>query len=487
MSADLFAAFNDLSTSHSQPVQKPGSHVSQHTPTTQTRQSKPQTTASEPLWQADDTGNDVLFDAEEESRDGDDEFGDFEDVTQHSAPVPLAIGSDRENAYVQLMPERQSGTQEDIDLLGLNDFAPGDEPRSEAVLTQTQQGYEAQNTFQKDHETRIDFDDGWGDFEAADAPADSRTAVMPVDVGSRLTKEQQQAPTEHAVESAAEREEAEAWDDFEDGPTPIPPPSKAPTRTARQPTRQPTQPNPIPSLPDDSEWASFDDSSQVPSVSTESAAQPSSTRPTNIPPPSILLPWLSQICTSLTATSNLPSHSAPPKPPTPTQIQTLHLLTSRILAARTQRWRRDTLLSQSLRISDISSSTSAGGKSSSAGGMKLSSLSKSENAREAREAAETLGVWNSAVPYFSSILRKANLPTYKLTLTLPLAIKPLASSQGGTTAAYFCPVCGMRREERVVGVDEASEDVFGEFWTEGWGHTACKRGWEDWSGLLRQR
>ena len=63
----------------------------------------------------------------------------------------------------------------------------------------------------------------------------------------------------------------------------------------------------------------------------------------------------------------------------------------------------------------------------------------------------------------------------------------MAARDGGLEAAYVCPVCGMKRSERVVGVDEGVEDVFGEFWVEGWGHRACGEVWYAWKGMLGQR
>lgn len=123
--------------------------------------------------------------------------------------------------------------------------------------------------------------------------------------------------------------------------------------------------------------------------------------------------------------------------------------------------------------------------------MKLSSLSKSETQRESREASEVVAAWNVLVPKFLTILRKQDVkpPAGKgLRLSDPLAVKVLKNSEGGMDAGYICPVCGLKRNERVVGVDDAGvEDIFGEFWRDGWGHSDCAEGWYGYHELLSQR
>jgi hypothetical protein len=187
----------------------------------------------------------------------------------------------------------------------------------------------------------------------------------------------------------------------------------------------------------------------------------------------VLLPWLVKIYSSLNSAT-----------PAPTIIIQLHRLSGRIVAGRAQRWRRDNLLSQSLRMSDMSH----GNKQS---GMKLSSLSKSETQREAREASETVTAWNARFSSFTSALRKHNIvlpKETKLRLSEPMAVKILKSEQGGMDASYICPVCGLKRNERVVGVDDAGvEDVFGDFWQDGWGHIDCADAWYQYNELLSQR
>jgi len=48
-------------------------------------------------------------------------------------------------------------------------------------------------------------------------------------------------------------------------------------------------------------------------------------------------------------------------------------------------------------------------------------------------------------------------------------------------------VCALKRNERVVKVDFEVEDVFGEWWTEHWGHKACVAFWLGNEGRLRSR
>jgi len=61
------------------------------------------------------------------------------------------------------------------------------------------------------------------------------------------------------------------------------------------------------------------------------------------------------------------------------------------------------------------------------------------------------------------------------------------SQVGGLTAPKACIVCGLKREERINKVDVDVEDSFGEWWTEHWGHRACRNFWLKHEPALLQR
>ena len=122
--------------------------------------------------------------------------------------------------------------------------------------------------------------------------------------------------------------------------------------------------------------------------------------------------------------------------------------------------------------------------------MKLSSLNKGESIKEEREAAEAVEAWNGSLHHFSKVLKSARTgsggPTnLKLAMNMPVK---LMTGAGVIESSLVCPVCGLKRSERIVGVDDVGvEDVFGEYWLENWGHRECAVWWDRWKGQLGQR
>ena len=118
--------------------------------------------------------------------------------------------------------------------------------------------------------------------------------------------------------------------------------------------------------------------------------------------------------------------------------------------------------------------------------MKLSSVNKGETVKEEREAAEAVEAWNSRMHHFSMVL-KASGTAMSLRLSMNLPVKPL-TGPGIIQATIVCPVCGLKRSERLVGIDDVGvEDVFGEYWLENWGHKECAEWWYRWKEELAQR
>lgn len=211
--------------------------------------------------------------------------------------------------------------------------------------------------------------------------------------------------------------------------------------------------------------------------------------PSNIPPPSILLPIIATIFRSLpTNLKTIQSLQPLDQPSTLSQLHTLLSTTraaARILAGRKLRWKRDRLLSQSMKIGPAHS-----GK---AGGMKLAGLDKAETRREDQEAAEALQIWKQQAGPLRSVIVALNgqLPERErfriaeIADTMP--IRQGKPSEGMVSAPRCCFLCGIRRDERVAKVDVDVEDSFGEWWVEHWGHVDCVAFWENHKDALRQR
>ncbi|KAI9822001.1 MAG: hypothetical protein M1832_003173 [Thelocarpon impressellum] len=273
----------------------------------------------------------------------------------------------------------------------------------------------------------------------------------------------------------------------------------------------------LPAPPSD-EWADFPDDEDSPSATEQwkssvpkrtampltlpprasrppATSSPSTARPTNVPPPSILLTLFPPLLTSFNPAnaSSLVAH-----------LSTARTL-ARILAGRRQRWKRDASLAQSTKIGPASSGRSSG--------MKLAGLDRAESAREEREAAEVLRAWRTSVGRLRAAVgtaRHHSASSEPWRYHVPALASPApqtrlaTASQGGISAPQACALCGLRRNERVLGVDDddtstspADEgdgaartqvrDSFGEWWAEHWGHVECRDFWTTHEGTLRGR
>ncbi|TKA23834.1 hypothetical protein B0A50_06969 [Salinomyces thailandicus] len=274
--------------------------------------------------------------------------------------------------------------------------------------------------------------------------------------------------------------EDDAWDDFEETSTSTPRPSLPPN--APKPTNQPATPYPPATPPKPS--------------------NPSLLPPTNIPPPAILLSIIPTILAAAEQALFTPLSRLDPKQkhnllshPATHAFLTNHLTTSQalahIIAGRKQRWKRDQFLAQSMRIGPAAAGP--GGRKT---GMKLTGVDKSEAAKEEREVLEAVRLWRSQAGKLRSAVSGAAAgagPQGKKLGTVPeiaevMHVRALKAGEGGLIAAQACGLCGLKREERVVKVDEVVEDSFGEWWVQGVGmHLVCLRFWEEYKGRLRSR
>ena len=141
------------------------------------------------------------------------------------------------------------------------------------------------------------------------------------------------------------------------------------------------------------------------------------------------------------------------------------------------------------------------------GGMKLTSIDRAEARREDGDAGEVVRLWKAEVgsvragfAALSSRYGKEGLAGGKVNsegnrktgFMLPelsdgMCVRVAGPAEGALKAPKQCALCGLRREERVVGVDGVVEDSFGEWWVEYWGHWDCWRWWGDFEGGLGRR
>ncbi|KAI5306974.1 hypothetical protein KEM56_005968 [Ascosphaera pollenicola] len=240
-----------------------------------------------------------------------------------------------------------------------------------------------------------------------------------------------------------------------------------PTKTSR-PTERPVdstlhqQPRPAPA------------SVPMPSVSG------SQVRPTNIPPPAILLALFPSLldetrnqCLDAKGDPTLLTYLSQTVPPL---LRTM----TRILLGRSVRWKRDSILSQSTRI----------GPAGSGRGMKLNSVNKNESAKEEREAVEVLARWRSVGGVLNSTVSTAKGGQ---TVQVPAEpnyvahVRTVGTAEGAVRAQHACALCGLKRHERVVKIDDQAFDNFGEWWIDHWGHRDCQWFWETYECRLEHR
>jgi len=216
--------------------------------------------------------------------------------------------------------------------------------------------------------------------------------------------------------------------------------------------------------------------------------------PTNVPPPSVILslfPPLFDLPQSalFQAVANQPFSLKNRIISDPSTIDFLRAylliatVAARIIAGRKLRWKRDTLLSQSMKIGPAA----AGGK----GGMKLTGVDKTEVTKEDREAADVVRVWREQIGRLKSAIAIANTSIKDVSrhLTIPELgdVMSVKTQDGALTAPKPCVICGLKREERVSKVDLQVEDSFGEWWTEHWGHRICRNFWQEHESKLKHR
>jgi hypothetical protein len=323
-------------------------------------------------------------------------------------------------------PAKDASVLFDVDNLSEEEKGEDDDDFGDftAAITQAPAAKPAQN---KPVMPRIDLL-GLNDPFSNNAGLDGLTSPRQRRAASVLGLPKDSRPSNLTNATTAE-EENDAWDDFETPEPTFPAPSTTTSSTSTiKPKPPPHQNTDLPLVP-----------------------------PTTIPPPSVLLSLSPKIFSLLSTNpqTNLP-HS--------------HAL-AHILAGRKSRWKRDSILASSMRIG------SAAGK-----GMKLTGVDRAEMAREEREVAECVRGWKVIV----GKVRGKGLHVPDMAETL--VVRALGVNEGGLKGNRACALCGLRREERVKGVDMDVEDCFGEWWVEGMEmHVSCKGFWQELSEELRSR
>lgn len=365
------------------------------------------------------TDSSVLFDAEEDLDDNDDDFGDFEDSqSKFVTPAPSAPPPP---------PAPAGGSSALIDLLGDLDLS------RPAPTTSSQKSNE---------------------FEDAKPKPRATARKSPVGAFGTASKSKpsKPAPAPTAIPQAAD----DSWDTFDDWEASIPAPAtKRPEATKGAPTSTSSAPAPILSPVIDE-------------------VSPGEQPPTNVPPPGVLLSLFPSFFVDAQeklfkpmAAQTLPMRNKLlAEPGTIVYLQGYLMLASvaaHIIAGRKLRWKRDQLLSQGMRIGPASSRATSG--------MKLTGIDKGENRKEEREASDVVRAWKDQVGRLRHVISGVNQikagtlgPAPDLQETMP--VRTLKQSEGGVPARQQCMMCGLKRDERVTAADMTVEDSFGEWWIE---------------------
>ncbi|KAJ5094230.1 hypothetical protein N7456_010091 [Penicillium angulare] len=497
MSADLFAAFgqdsglaqssvgnSNVGRSQTNPsIPNPGqteddffSSLSGNTQQTQsfpTSSGPPPTSRQPPGFEffnlPRQDNSDVLFDAETDkpAQDTDDDWGDFEAPEPESTSGISQQQHPPENILHKPPPPtiQHHATQIDLlDSLSLED--PGPATQSPHIPPNKP------STYNNNPQEPTWDDDSFGDWgEFTDAPSKPPPS-QPQSTRKPAPKPKKPTPSKKinlAPQESKWDDELEDWGDFSDGPAPKSQPKAAPV-----PSKQNTISKPKPSAPS----PSLDSRSFTSSTPTS----PPTVRPTNIPPPSVLLSLLVEILANLQKEALKAQPRTTPatkREEAASRITSTLATAARIIAGRSLRWKRDTILSQSMRI----------GPAGKSGGMKLSTVNKHEDVKESQDAVEVLTLWRERSALFNAVVQGVGQKAVPVVAD-PGALKVVLAKgeDGAVKAAHACALCALKRDERVLRIDEGGvNDSFGEWWTEHWGHTDCRVFWERNKELLLQR
>lgn len=381
----------------------------------------------------------VLFDAtlETTSNAESDDWGDFE--TAEPSPAPKSAGpvhsSNEMTAGIQGRYKGPDTLSRDFDLLEslpIEDKEPSP-PTMAAAATKTTK------------------------MQAAKAPSRK---------GPAQNQRKRSLATPARQPDPQEEDSFGDWGDFIDGPS-----TQAPTSATPASSKASSKPQPAP------ESAFPRASSKI----IEERVPASQVRPTNIPPPSVLLELFPRVMDQLRQQAMQTRKNPQQKEALETAASSSLVIlktAARVIAGRTLRWKRDAILSQSMRIGPA--------RSGKPGGMKLSTINKNEDIKEQQQAVDVIAMWRDRAALFSSVVQASGKRPVPVVAENIRAVTA-SPGQGALKASHACALCGLKRDERLPKVDEGVEDSFGEWWTDHWGHTDCKDFWGANSKFLDQR
>lgn len=352
--------------------------------------------------------------------------------------------------------------------------------------------------------------DDWGDFESAEP-----SAVQPEPVHAPKRVAHPIGGQHHFKSPSISSKDLDLLDSLSIEDKKPPAPKRAAPKKSHLPRNKsrPVAPSKTPAPVDEDffgEWGDFIDGppsappaqTRKPSESTSHEQQPASTersaskafskisqenipasqvRPTNIPPPSVLLELFPKVLDQLRQGALQTRKNLQQKEKVDAAASAIHYTlktAARVIAGRTLRWKRDAILSQSMRIGPA--------RSGKPGGMKLSAVNKNEDIKEQQQAVDVIAIWRDWTTLFNSVVQASGKRPVPVVAENVRAMTA-SPEQGGLKASHACALCGLKRDERLPRVDEGVEDSFGEWWTDHWGHTDCKEFWEHNMKLLSQR
>ncbi|PMD24167.1 hypothetical protein NA56DRAFT_29377 [Hyaloscypha hepaticicola] len=409
------------------------------------------------------SGGEILFDADEVSNDAkdDDDFGDFETVTSSAAPLqPQQSQSLNELFGATTLSSRTSKRPVDL-LTAATNLSSNTLPYPQAPKSPS---FQERNPFSELGLTTKQL--------SSVKKEDKTNSASPITAWPTFVAADPK-PELYRDSPVAANEDDEEWGDFADLP-----PEPATVTTAK-----------VMSGIEADAWA-WDSADQV----SEVARPVEMTPPTNIPPPSVLLTLFPPLfdlpqSTLFKAVANQTFSLKNRIISDPATVEFLRaylliaVVAARLIAGRKLRWKRDTLLSQAMKIGPAA----AGGK----GGMKLTGVDKAEATREDREAADVVRVWKEQLGRLRSAISIANssIGDSSAHLIIPEINEAMhvKSQEGALTAPKPCIICGLKRDERINKVDVQVEDSFGEWWVEHWGHRACRNVWLEHESKLKHR
>ncbi|KAI9692418.1 MAG: hypothetical protein M1822_006649 [Bathelium mastoideum] len=390
--------------------------------------------------------NEVLFDADDEI----DDFGDFE-TGRSSVPAPIT-GVDHGKEIKLQTPVRADKPEEDL----MSIFAePRTAEQASAPKRPEQKSLSAAST-------------------KLEAKFNTKSAAKATSTDARPQRNKLQKKS--AFQPLPTESTDDAWDDFE---TTVTPEFVAPKAMQK----------------DDDGITPTWFISLAPPLSRVAPVRPGDVPPTNIPPPVILLCLFPPLFREMHSQffQPLAGQKATAKSRILGDAKTIAYLrgcvalsktAAHVIAGRKQRWKRDTLLSQGMRI----------GPAGRSGGMKLTGIDKSENNKEEREVLDVVRAWREQAGRLRSAIVSAHnasnvdslgtIPDIQDTMTIQIA----KQVDGGVPALNQCALCGLKRDERVVKVDGQVQDSFDEWWIAQMSmHTHCRNFWEEQKDAIRQR